>query len=206
MILNLPDLINKYNLDITGVIHVGAHVGGEYDVYKTINTIQNIVFFEPDRDSFDKLQKKINGDNNVTCINKALGPFTCEAFLHREKDNNGQSNSLLEPYVHTQQYPGIRFTEKEKVKVEPLDKYEPSSLLNFINMDVQGAELNVLLGATNTLRNNIKYVMTEVNRAELYKNCAMIEDIDYFLGKFGFKRVEVDWMGETWGDAFYIKA
>ena len=73
-------------------------------------------------------------------------------------------------------------------------------------MDVQGAELNVLLGASETLQ-HVDYIITEVNRAELYKNCALIEDLDYFLGKYGFERVEEAWDRDNpvWGDALYIK-
>ena len=42
------------------------------------------------------------------------------------------------------------------------------SSYNFLNMDVQGYELEVLKGGTTTLE-KIEYVMTEVNRAEVYK-------------------------------------
>lgn len=205
MLLNLDKLIASYNMNITGVIHIGAHFGEEYDLYKKLPSIKDIIFFEPDTDSFAKLTEKTKHDKKVIRINRALGPFSCEAFLHKETANNGQSNSLLEPHLHVRQYPGIQFTDKVKVKVEPLDRYEPGPTLNLINIDVQGAELNVFLGASNTLKNNIQYIITEVNRDELYKNCARVEDLDYFLGKFNFKRVETTWDGVTWGDAFYIK-
>lgn len=208
MMIDLHNCIEKYKMNITGVVHVGAHYGEEYNSYKKISSIKNIVFFEPDKDSFLILKENIKNAENVICINKALGPFSCEAYLHKEQDNQGQSNSLLEPYLHVQQYPYIKFTNKVKVNVEPLDKYQPDMSLNFLNMDVQGSELNVLLGASNTLKNNIQYIITEINRAELYKNCAMVEDLDYFLGKFNFKRVETVWDRDssTWGDALYIKS
>ncbi len=206
MMINLNRAIEKYNMHITGVIHVGGHFGEEYDTYKDIISIENIVFFEPDRDSFKKLVQKTCEDKKVICINKALGPFSCEATLHRTPNQDGQSNSILEPFKHTHIYPGIIFTNKETVKVEPLDKFQPNPSLNFLNMDVQGAELNVLLGASSTLK-NIKYILTEVNTDELYKNCALIEDLDYFLGKYNFKRVEtvLDKDSQAWGDALYIK-
>ena len=206
MMINLNAAINKYNMNITGVIHVGGHHGEEYDTYKGISSIDNIIFFEPDKDSFKKLIEKTSHDNKVICINKALGPFSCQATLYRTPNQDGQSNSILEPFKHTHIYPGIVFTNKDIVKVEPLDKFEPSSTLNFLNMDVQGAELNVLLGASSTLK-NIQYILTEVNIDELYKNCSLIEDLDYFLGKYSFKRVEtvLDRDSQVWGDALYIK-
>jgi FkbM family methyltransferase len=207
MMVNLFESIKKYNMNITGVIHVGGHFGEEYDSYKAISTIDNIVFFEPDRESFIKLKDKTSHDTKVICINKALGPFSCKATLHRTPNQGGESNSILEPHKHIHIYPGIVFTNKETVDVEPLDKFEPTASLNFLNMDVQGAELNVLLGASNTLK-NIQYILTEINTDELYKNCALIEDLDYFLGKYGFRRVEtiLDRDSQAWGDALYIKA
>tara|TARA_R110000824_G_scaffold34_1_gene135 strand:- start:102 stop:728 length:627 start_codon:yes stop_codon:yes gene_type:complete len=204
--IDLHSAIKKYNMAITGVIHIGAHVGTEYDEYQKIDTIEHMVFYEPDPDNFNKLKSKVNHDSRTICVNRALGPFSCEADLYREHNNNGQSNSLLEPYKHTHIYPDTVFNEKVKVKVDPLDIYMTSSKFNFINMDVQGGELNVLLGASKTLQ-HIDYIMTEVNRDELYKNCALIEDIDYFLSKYNFKRVEEVWDRDNpvWGDALYIK-
>jgi FkbM family methyltransferase len=206
MMIDLQASIKKYNMNITGVIHVGGHFGEEYNTYRSISSIENIVFFEPDKDSFQKLTENTIHDKKVTCINKALGPFSCEATFHTTPNQGGESNSILEPYKHTHIYPGIIFTNKKIVKVEPLDKFEPSPTLNFLNMDVQGAELNVLIGASSTLK-NIQYVLTEVNTDELYKNCALIEDLDYFLGKYGFKRMEtiLDRDSQCWGDALYIK-
>lgn len=206
MMLDMHSLINKYDMNITGVIHIGGHTGQEYDEYIKIETIKHIIFFEPDPFNFPKLEDKTEHDDRVICINTALGPFECKVHMHRESGNNGQSNSLLEPHIHTQIYPGIVFDNRVEVDVQPLDRYETSDVLNFINMDVQGGELNVLIGASETLK-NIDYIITEVNKAELYKNCALIEDIDYYLSKYNFERVEEVWDRDNpvWGDALYIK-
>ena len=70
-------------------------------------------------------------------------------------------------------------------------------------MDVQGYELEVLKGGTTTLE-KIDYVMTEVNRAEVYKKCAMIEELTEFLAQYNLVKVAECWRGD-WGDAFYVK-
>ena len=75
---------------------------------------------------------------------------------------------------------------------------------NFINIDVQGYELEVLRGSENTL-NNIDYVYTEINVEEVYENAPHVDELDKFLSTYGFSRVETDLSGTTWGDAFYIK-
>jgi|TARA_R100000995_G_C3479966_1_gene123246 FkbM family methyltransferase len=205
MLLDFNKLITKYNMKINGVIHIGGHHGQEYKLYREHPNIKNIVFFEPDPDSFNILRETTSGDDLVTTINTALGPFSCKASMHKETANDGQSNSILEPGLHLRQYPNITFDDKYKVSVHPLDRYQPNKSLNLINIDVQGFELQVFLGASRTL-NNVDYIITEVNRDEVYKNCARVEDLDYFLGKYGFKRVETSWEGITWGDALYIKS
>jgi hypothetical protein len=69
-------------------------------------------------------------------------------------------------------------------------------------MDVQGFELEVLKGATETLK-GIDYVYCEINRDEVYEGCAKIWELDAFLKDF--TRVETSWAGGSWGDAIYIK-
>ena len=199
MILDLEKLVDKYNLEIRGLIHIGAHTCIEFPRYERLG-IENMIFYEPDTDSYEELLKRVSGCVAVNC---ALGNFNGDAVLYVA--SNGQSSSLLEPDLHLRQYPRIRFDEKRTVKVRKLDDVLCSpEKFNFIDIDVQGYELGVFKGAEKTLK-GIDYIMTEVNRAELYKDCAMVEDIDDFLVKFGFSRVETDWAGTTWGDAFYIK-
>ena len=49
-----------------------------------------------------------------------------------------------------------------------------------------------------------KWIYLEVNRAEVYKDCWLIDKIDAFLSYYGFERVETKWVG-NWGDALYIR-
>jgi hypothetical protein len=77
--------------------------------------------------------------------------------------------------------------------------------VDFINLDIQGAELEALKGASLIL-NQIKWIYTEVNRSEVYKDCAKIWEIDEFLGAQGFKRIATCWSHrDDWGDALYAR-
>jgi FkbM family methyltransferase len=204
MLLNLEHLKNKYNMQITGILHIGAHYGEEYEEYERLFGAVPIVMWEASPANFDILNAKLGGKNNVTLINRGVGSFECEVPFYMETANTGQSNSVLKPKVHTEQYPGIVFDEISNIKVYPLDKWEPGNAFNFINIDIQGFELHAFMGAKKTLR-NVDYIMTEINRAELYENCATVEEIDWYLSRFGFERVETDWAGGTWGDGFYLR-
>ena len=214
MLLDLVKLKEKYDLKIEGVYHIGAHFGQENKIYNKIG-VDKKIFFEPLPHTFDRLVENINGDGH--CVNVALGNQNAEVEMHVETANQGQSSSVLQPALHKTQYPHIVF-EEEKVKVAmtTLDDYvkegattidgffDKSTNYNFINIDVQGYELEVFKGAAKTLE-SIDYIMTEVNRDVVYHGCPMVEDLDKFLSTYGFKRVETTWDGGTWGDAFYVK-
>jgi len=202
MLLNLDSLKEKYDLKIKGVLHIGAHIGQEFQTYERLG-IKNVMFFEPIKNTFNRLKENV-GDKAIL-INTALGNKEGEVEMFTETINEGQSSSVLEPDYHLVQHPSIQFDGKETVKMTKLDKFiEHKEKFNFINIDVQGYELEVFKGGLEYL-NTIDYVMTEVNRAELYKGCAKIEELDSYLGSYGFNRVETTWAGGTWGDAFYIK-
>ena len=118
-------------------------------------------------------------------------------------DNEKQSSSVLKPKVHLTHHPHVKFPSTEDVEVHLLDDYN-SKDYNFINMDVQGYELEVLKGGTKTLE-HVDYVYCEVNRDEVYENNAYVEELDEFLSEYNMKRVETDWAGDIWGDALYIR-
>ena len=202
MLKPLPNLISDFGLNIRGVVHIGGHHGQEYAYYKDLK-LENIIFVEPQPDSFKILSNNVG--NECLLFNIALGNFEGEAEMFTEVANQGQSSSLLQPHKHLNQYPNIVFDGRIKVGVTRLDSLPfDRTLYNFINIDVQGYELEVFRGGVDTLK-SIDYVYAEVNRAELYKGCALVEDIDNFLSGYGFSRVDTWWDGITWGDALYTK-
>jgi len=201
MILDFNQLLRKYNMDIKGIIHIGGHYGEEHSLYKQ-NNIKNIVYFEPLKSNFEVLKNNVKDD--ALLYNIALGNDDCDIEMNVETANNGQSSSILEPDLHLLQYPSIVFDKKETVQMKKLDNVGLENNYNFINIDVQGYELEVFKGAENTLK-NIDYIISEINRADVYKNCAKIEELCDFLGRFGFKLVEENWLGQTWGDGLFIK-
>ena len=202
MLLDLIKLKEKYTLNIKGILHIGAHFGQEFSIYERLG-ITDVMFFEPLPHTFEKLKHNV-GDKAIL-VNTALGNLEGEVEMNVETANQGQSSSILEPAVHLRQYPHITFNDKVKVNITKLDTFiEDHEKFNFINIDVQGYELEVFKGGSEYL-NYIDYVMTEVNRDEVYKGCPRVEELDEFLGNYGFQRVETTWDGGTWGDSFYIK-
>lgn len=212
MLIPLQDLVKKYNLDIKGVIEVGAHWAEEHDTFMQLG-IKNIVYIEPCSDAFHKLLDKFGGyetvhnGTKVTLFNNACGEEYAIAKMKVSNNNQGQSNSLLNPKLHLQQHPEVVFTHIEVVTVNSLDNFLiERENYNFLYMDVQGAEGMVLKGATGTLK-HIDYIYTECNRGQTYEGNMEIEEMDAMLYGYGFERVETFWASAnwTWGDCFYIK-
>ena len=206
----MKDFIQKYNIKCEGVIHVGAHFGGEISMYNELG-FKNIIFVEPLKKTFSKLSEFVSEKNKDTecqieLWNKALGNKIGTVEMYVEEANLGQSSSILKPEFHLRQYPGIVFPYRETVEISTLN-YElrdNKKEYNVLNIDVQGYELEVLKGATDILP-NIDIINTEVNKVHMYENCPLINEIDEFLEKFDFVKVDENWMGQVWGDAIYVK-
>lgn len=204
MIISLKHMINTYSLNIKGVLHIGAHFGQEYDEYVN-QGIKDMVFFEPVKSTYEQLTKNILQSDRVLTFNVALGNENKEVEMFVESVNKGMSSSVLAPELHLKQYPKIKFDKKETVQMCRLDDIVIDRLkYNFINIDVQGYELEVFKGAVETL-DTIDYIYTEVNFQHLYKDCCLVEELDAFLKKFGFLRILTDSSNRTWGDALYKK-
>jgi FkbM family methyltransferase len=208
----LEEIISDYKLDIIGSIHIGAHSGEEIWSYKK-NNINNLILIEANKNLIKKLRIKKFIFNHFFKMNISLENciISDQNNILRKLNitNNSQSSSILNLKKHNEIYPNIHVTREETMISRTLDdlfidKYEIKKF-NFINMDIQGAELLALKGAKNILR-NIDAIYTEVNFQELYKGCALTKDLDIFLKNYNFSRVRtVTPEHPSWGDALYLK-
>ena len=192
--------------EITGVIHIGGFVGEELNCYRSIG-LTNTVIFEPQPKLFDIIKNKLILQEKAYDV--ALGSKSDKKTMyisHREggvDNGSGASSSLLKPKKHLEEHPEVTFPETIDVEIKTLDEFNLSGF-NFLNIDVQGYELEVLRGATKLLP-NIDAMIVEVNRDEVYEGCPMIQDIDDFLLPFGIERKFEYWQSKSWGDAIYMR-
>jgi FkbM family methyltransferase len=187
---------------MNGVISIGAHWGEEYEGWVSLGC-ENFLFFEPVSFNFKKLRKILPKSDKIRLFNLALGNLRGTKKMFVEKSHQGKSCSLLEPFLHLQQYPDIEFKYSEQVQVDKLDNigYD-RDLYDHLHIDTQGYEMEVLKGAEHSL-SFIKTIQVEVYKKELFKGCIMFDDITKFLEDHGFEFVSVFWRGISWGDAQY---
>ena len=59
MLISFTQLRKKYNMNISGIIHIGAHYGEEISEYIR-NGIQDIILFEPLSSNFKILEQNVS--------------------------------------------------------------------------------------------------------------------------------------------------
>lgn len=143
--LNLTDE-EKTFIKNKDIIDAGAFTGDTAIPLSEI-TEKNVYAFEPFKDSFDTLVKNIqdNGIDNIIPENKSLGDVNGERSLFLSGNNvQGITND-----------PNIR-KHDQVIKVEEvtIDKFVKDNDLNvgLISVDVEGAELDLLKGAIETIK------------------------------------------------------
>jgi FkbM family methyltransferase len=212
MIFDLNAIEQHTGIKITGAIHVGAFLGEELSQYRSLG-LTNTILFEPQKKLFDIVNSKCIIKEKV--FNVALGSEedVVGMFISDREggvfNGAGASSSILAPKKHLTEHPEVTFPSKESINVKRFDKFIQENKVdtsnhNLLNVDVQGYELEVLKGMGDEL-NKIQLIIAEVNRDEVYENCAMIEDIDDYARGFGFERISVQWQSKSWGDALYVK-
>jgi len=202
MILDLAKLKDKYSMRITGVIHIGAHFGEEHTTYKSLG-IGNIIYFEPVKKTFEVLSKRVP---DATLYNYALGNENKYVEMFIEAADAYGCSSVLQP---SSNYAGVAFSMNELVEMKRLDDFGFKNH-NFLNIDVQGYEYEVLKGSLNTLE-CVDYILCEINRESPHKQLdyigiTTVDKVVQLLEPYGFSLVEEDWCGVSWGDGLFVKS
>lgn len=128
------------------IIDAGAFTGDTSLPLSKI-TNRNVYAFEPFKESFELLNKNIQDNNieNIIPVNKSLGNITGERTLYLSGNNKQgiTSDSNMRKY-----------DTEIKVQETTIDQYVNENNLDvgFITVDVEGAEMDLLKGAINTIK------------------------------------------------------
>ena len=206
MLIPFNTIYKKYDLKIRGILHLGAHLLEEKADYDAKN-ISKVVWVEGNPIIAEQAKAKADGVTHT--VYNYLVSDTDDEEVEFNIANNGQSSSILKLGKHSMYHPDVVYTNTIAAKTKTLKTIiEDNSLdindYNFLNIDLQGVELKAIRGLGNYLH-YVDYVYTEVNSGNVYEGNDLIGDIDSYLAEYGFERVETQFTGAEWGDAFYIK-
>lgn len=177
--------LKKYN--ITSVIDVGANNGNTVKALHYIFPKANIYAFEPIREEYVKIKKKVSSPN-ITLENVALSNKRGPSTLY--KYNYTPASSMLPslPY-YAKRSRGLSGFNRVQVETTTLDSYFKNIKLTGITLlkiDTQGTEKLILEGGKNLLK-DITIVHIETSFMKLYKNQCLFKDVYNYLTKLGFK-------------------
>jgi len=206
MTLNLKEVAEKHSLKINGILHIGASIGQEAEMYN--NNIKNnikVIWVEANPRIISKLKCNIKAYPNQKAV-QALITNIDNMPMALRISNNSQSSSIYEFGTHKKHYPKIVYDSNVILRTTTLDTLCENEDMNDINtlvLDIQGAELLALKGCENNLY-RFDYILTEVNMEETYIGCPDISKIDKYLKDY--TRIETgEWHYNAWTDALYIK-
>jgi FkbM family methyltransferase len=120
-------------------------------------------------------------------------------------DYGNKSSSLLPPDQHLTVHPWIHFDQSIEVETDRLDAVAARSGLagiDYVHMDVQGAELRVLTGA-GALLDSVRVIWMEVEARPLYKDQPLKPEVEQFMASHGFEK-RLDTVGAISGDQLYV--
>lgn len=203
MLIPFQNITSQYGTP-NGIIHIGAHAMEERQDYFD-KDVRNVIWIEANPALSEQNKQNISPTEKV--FEFAASDTDGEVYDFN-LTNNGQSSSILELGLHKHHHPHVHVTETIKVTSKRIDTLLTEESIdikgyNFINLDIQGAELLALKGFGDLLK-DVKYIYTEVNTNYVYKNCCLIEELDDYLSLFGFDRVATVMTHAEWGDALYV--
>jgi FkbM family methyltransferase len=144
-----------------------------------------ILCFEPLPGSAAKIRRILGDSPRVEIQQVAVGVESGTTSVHVSDDSD--SSSLLRPTrEQLRRYPSTGSVRTLDVEVRKLDDLvESVELPLLIKIDVQGGELDVLVGAERLLSEATE-LFVECSFVELYENQPLAGDVIAFLGDHGF--------------------
>lgn len=181
--MNKDYIKNLLKKDNPIIFEIGCSDGIDTEQFLNEFSKIKIYGFEPDPDNLNIIKNK-NFDQRFSIFEGVISNVDGNIDFLRS-DGCRHSGSIFKPKNHLNVWPEVKFTEKIQVKSTKLDTFCKINLINqidFIWMDAQGAEGEIIKSGKNILKNT-KYIYTEYSNDEWYENQPNLETLIEILGK-----------------------
>jgi len=205
------------------VFDIGACEGEDSIRYARLFKNAQVYAFEPLPKNIEIVKQNIANykADRVTLVPQAFSDSIGVATFHvssgvpkgqpagEDWDYGNKSSSLLPPDELLKRHDWLKFNEAIEVKTDTIQHFcaeRKIDAVDFIHMDVQGAELMVLNGA-GPFMENIKAIWMEVGDASFYKNQPLRLDVERYMQEHGFwlYKSEINPVDKA-GDQFYLNS
>ena len=177
--------------EFTGLNLVDVGAAGKIEQrWESVSRHLNYIGFEPDKRSRALLAKQENNCKSYLLKENALWNKKTSMLFNVCK--GFQASSLLLPnYELFSRYPDshrVQVVNESPMNVERLDSLELTDI-DFVKMDTQGAEIQILMGGKNTLQ-DVLGLELELMFAELYQKQALFGEVKSWAEKNGFEFID----------------
>jgi len=145
---------HMYGTDITGtVVDIGANIGA-FSIFAS-KTADQVYSFEPESENYTQLTKNIelNNAKNITPAKLAVGAADEDITLFKAENNKGATSSIYHMSHNTEIVP-MR-------SLETLCQEFAISSIDFLKIDIEGGEYDLIDAAPSSLLHHIQCVVLE---------------------------------------------
>lgn len=190
--------MDKYVKNGTVVYDIGANIGLHSLYLSTVIGDSGVCYaFEPVKSTYDSLNENVllNGFKNIVSYNVALSDKEETLEMYKSKNGYDAWNSLGGfQKIGNNQY------ELEKVVCIPLDSFLEKNpdvkKPDFLKIDTEGWEMNVLKGAHNFLKDNSPVLMMEYAQRNLNLTNTRQSDLHDYLTSLGYNLYQYDYKND----------
>ena len=189
---DLNKVRNQILAVVTDVVDAGANSGQWATELRRLGYRGRIHSFEPINDLFLMLENNSRDDPNWIPYHCGLGNLDQNQIIHIAANEGGSSSLLKINSFVTEVQNSTKTIGEENVSIKRLDQvdiFQEESKI-FLKVDVQGFELEVLMGAS-AIMPLVHGLEIEVSLIEVYENQSLIEDLITLARKFDFKPVQL---------------
>jgi len=167
-----------FKFDLNFVIDIGAHTGSFSNNLKKLFPDCEFVLFEPNKYCHQFIKdKKFRVFDWLLYKEKDVQLN----FYFDKLDNTSTGRSI---YIeNTNHFESENF---EIINSKILDDFKSPNIIDLIKLDVQGAEIDIILGGLKTL-NKTKYLLLETSLIQYNQDAPLEKEVISFLKRFGFK-------------------
>lgn len=202
---DLVTLSRRFGIAVRGVLHVGANMGQEAEVYQRLGA-HRVIWVEGFEDYFRKLESHLSAfpGQEAHCV--LVSDRDGEELQFRIASNTGSSTAMAPGADFARNFDGIVFDKVMTLRARRLDAYfhernTPFDDINVLVLDVEGSELKVLRSIGGLMR-HFDWAVCEVSLTPNFEGGPLLKDIDDFFLANGFRRRALK-CGLTSGDGLY---